>query len=74
MKSEKAIRKRLIELKKNISVLRNLQALSFAELASSTERIWALEHGLQISIQIVLDIGNQLLAEKGDNNVEAMRM
>lgn len=70
MKSEKAIRKRLTELKKNISVLRDLQAMSFAELVSSTERIWASEHGLQISIQIVLDIGNQLLADKGENDIE----
>lgn len=70
MDSEKAVRKRLSELKKNISVLRNLQALSFAELVSSTERIWALEHGLQMSVQIVLDIGNQLLADKGANDIE----
>jgi uncharacterized protein YutE (UPF0331/DUF86 family) len=70
MDSEKAVRKRLAELKKNISILRDLQALSYADLVSNTEKLWALEHGLQISIQIVLDVGNQLLADKSENNIE----
>ena len=40
------------------------------DLQVSHEKVWAVEHGLQTSIQIVLDIGNHLLADLGENNLE----
>ena len=46
------------------------RALPYEEWIASTEKVWAVEHGLQTSIQIVLDIGNHLLADLGENNVE----
>ena len=69
MVDEVTIRKRLVELRKNVGVLRRLRSLKFEEFSSSAEKIWSCEHGLQISIQIILDIGNQLLAEREENDI-----
>jgi uncharacterized protein YutE (UPF0331/DUF86 family) len=44
--------------------------LTFEEFAANPEKTWAVEHGLQISIQIILDVGNQLLAQRGENNLD----
>ena len=52
-----------------LGVLRRPGSLKFDEFSSSAEKIWSCEHGLQISIQIILDIGNQLLAEREENDI-----
>jgi uncharacterized protein YutE (UPF0331/DUF86 family) len=64
------IRRRLSELLRNVQKLQALRSLPYEEWIESTERIWAVEHGLQISIQIVLDVGNHLLAGLGENDVD----
>src|SRR5436189_5512735 len=69
MVDEVAIKRRLADLRKNVGVLRRLRSLTFEEFSSSAEKIWSSEHGLQISIQIILDIGNQLLAEREENDI-----
>jgi uncharacterized protein YutE (UPF0331/DUF86 family) len=69
MMEQAIIKRRLAELQKNLKALQDLQPLGFEELFRSTEKIWAVEHGLQISIQIVLDIGNHLLAQRGENDI-----
>ncbi len=63
------IKGRLSELRKNVEVLRTLKRFSFEDLRADVKTRWAVEHGLQVSIQIVLDIGNHLLVELGENNL-----
>ena len=64
------IQRRLAELQRNLRTLQQWKSVPYEIWVASTEKIWAVEHGLQTSIQIVLDIGNHLLAELGENNVE----
>jgi uncharacterized protein YutE (UPF0331/DUF86 family) len=64
------IRRRLADLQRNLQTLQQWKSVPYENWAASTEKIWAVEHGLQTSIQIVLDIGNHLLADLGENKVE----
>lgn len=60
----------LAELEGTVATLRRHQNVTLAELEASPERAWALEHGLQIAIQALLDVGNHILAAEGANGVE----
>jgi uncharacterized protein YutE (UPF0331/DUF86 family) len=60
------VKNKLADLHKAVTTLRALQAVSFEEFASNLERVWTVEHGLQICIQIVLHLGNHLLVSRGD--------
>ncbi len=64
------IEKKLIELKTHIKGLEELQKLSFEEIKSSVLTTWAVEHGLQIAIQQLIDIGNYILASTVDSRIE----
>ncbi len=65
------IEKKLIELKTHIKGLEELKKLSFEEIKSSVLRTWAVEHGLQLAIQQLIDIGNYILASTGDSRIES---
>jgi uncharacterized protein YutE (UPF0331/DUF86 family) len=66
------------DLERYVQQLRKFQNYSCDEIESDPslrsraglEKIWAIEHGLQVSIQIVIDIGNHILASIGENQVE----
>lgn len=60
----------LSELEQTVATLRRLQGGTLADLQASPERGWAVEHGLQIAIQALLDVGNHILAVHGANGVE----
>jgi uncharacterized protein YutE (UPF0331/DUF86 family) len=64
------IRRRLADLQRNLQTLQQWKPVPYEDWAGNTERVWAVQHGLQTSIQIVLDIGNHLLADLAENNVE----
>ena len=64
------IKKRLAELRKNVGALREFSGFGLGDLRKDVKISWAVEHGLQLSIQLVLDIGSHLLAELGENNLE----
>jgi len=38
--------------------------------SGSLSRTWSIEHGLQIAIQIVIDIGNHILASIRENEID----
>ena len=61
---------KLRELERYIQQLKEFQSYSYYEIESSLEKTWAIEYGLQASIQIVLDVGNQILASIGVNQLE----
>ena len=64
------IRRRLADLQRNLQTLQQWKSVPYENWVASTEKVWAVEHGLQTSSQIVLAIGNHLLADLGENNVE----
>ena len=64
------IRKKLSELENNIQTLERLRSYSLPDLQNDREKAWSVEHGLQLSIQIIIDTGNHILAAKGEQEVE----
>lgn len=65
-----AIERKLIDLNKNIKMLEELKRITFDDLKNSLKDQWAIFYGLQISIQIVIDTGNHILAALQENQVE----
>lgn len=65
-----SIENRLKDLVKNVSILEEFKNMSIRDLKKSPKDQWAIFHGLQISIQIIIDIGNHILAELKENKIE----
>lgn len=59
------VRAKLAELENYVQELRLLQKYSREELEHNLSSLWAVTHGLQLSIQISLDVGNHLLSDLG---------
>lgn len=64
------INSRLRDLERYVQQLRRFQSYRYNEIENDLEKIWAIEHGLQVSIQIIIDVGNHILASIGENQVE----
>jgi len=64
------ITKKLNDLKNNLSVLYELQDIPFNKLSSSIKDQWTVFYGLQVSIQLIIDIGNHILASIKENQIE----
>ena len=60
---------KLRELQRYVQQLREFQSYRYDEIEGDLEKIWAIEHGLQVSIQIIIDVGNHILAGMGKNQV-----
>ncbi|MBI4602784.1 MAG: DUF86 domain-containing protein [Planctomycetes bacterium] len=60
--SDKAIRHRLELLEGYVQGLRALRGRTLEEVQKDVSVAWAVQHGLQISIQCVIDICQQLVA------------
>ena len=58
------------ELNRNLKELQKLRANKFVELSGSLSKQWAVLHGLQVSIQIIIDVGNHILAAIGEHAIE----
>lgn len=56
---------KLRDLDRYLGQLKKYEGITASELEVDLEKLWVIERGLQISIQIVLDIGNHILAQKG---------
>ena len=65
------VTKKLQKLDGYIQQLRRFQSYRYDEIEGDLERIWAIERGLQISIQIIIDVGNHILASIGRNQIES---
>ncbi|KUK32092.1 MAG: Uncharacterized protein XD63_0683 [Thermoanaerobacterales bacterium 50_218] len=59
------IERKLKDLDRYLQQLSRYQGITGEELRHDLEKAWAVEHGLQLCIQILLDVGNHLLSEKG---------
>ncbi len=53
------------ELEKYLNQLKKYRGITPEELKNNLEKLWAVQHGLQLCIQVVLDTGNHILAEAG---------
>lgn len=69
MVDKEVILKKLQELERYLKELHTFKGLSLEELASSLQKAWSVKHGLQLSIQIVIDVGNHILASIGENRI-----
>ncbi|AGB42245.1 hypothetical protein Halha_2371 [Halobacteroides halobius DSM 5150] len=65
MVEEKLVRTKLKELRSYLNQLDKYQEITVEELENNLEQRWVIERGLQLSIQLVLDIGNHILSEEG---------
>jgi len=59
------VNKKLKKLEKYIKNLRKHQGVTKAELENNMDKMWAVERGLQLSIQIILDLGNHIISDEG---------
>lgn len=57
------VREKLKALEEYVSELEKCQNLTVEQLKSSKRDLWAVAHGLQISIECILDIGNHIIAD-----------
>ncbi len=64
------ITSKLRELERYVQQLREFQSCRYDEIEGDLKKIWAIEHGLQVSIQIVINVGNRILASMGKNQVK----
>jgi len=65
MVDERVIINKLNELNKYLKQLRKYEGTNKEELENNLDKLWSVERGLQLCIQIILDIGNHILSEKG---------
>lgn len=64
------INKKLSDLNQNTAMLSDLRKISLESLEKSLKDQWAIFYGLQISIQMIIDIGNHILASLKENQIE----
>jgi len=57
---------KLQKLDRYLTQLKKHQGLTANHLDNNLDQAWIIEHGLQLSIQLVLDIGNHILADAGN--------
>jgi len=59
------IEQKLKELDRYLVQLAKHRGATAEDLKTDLDKAWIVEHGLQLCIQAVLDMGNHILAEKG---------
>ncbi|MBI5561240.1 MAG: DUF86 domain-containing protein [Deltaproteobacteria bacterium] len=70
MTDKALIERKLAELEACLAGLEALKAVSAEDFRRNVERQWAAERGLQISVQIIIDISTHILSAEGDTNIE----
>jgi uncharacterized protein YutE (UPF0331/DUF86 family) len=70
MIDKEMIRGKFQELTRYLKELENFRSMSWNEFSSSLPKQWMVLHGLQLSIQILIDVGNHILAAIGENQIE----
>lgn len=70
MIDKEIIKKKFQELNQYLKELRRLRSISWDEFNSSLSKQWMICHGLQLSIQIIIDVGNHILATIGESQIE----
>lgn len=56
---------KLQELERYLAQLKKHQGVTAARLERDLDQAWIVQHGLQLCIQVLFDIGNHILADAG---------
>jgi uncharacterized protein YutE (UPF0331/DUF86 family) len=64
------VRRHLLALDEILQVLRRHQGVTAEQLRADRERLWIVEHGLQLAAQNVLDVATHLAASAGRETPE----
>jgi len=64
------IRKKFQELNRYLKEVEDFESRSWHEFSSSLGKQWMVFHGLQLSVQALIDVGNHILAALGENRIE----
>ena len=64
------IEKKLLQLGETLQELLTFRKFTLKELKDSTALFWSVEHGLQLAIQQMIDIGSHLLVSQNLNNID----
>lgn len=56
---------KLHELDRYLAQLSGHRGVTAADLKENLDKTWIIQHGMQLIIQVVLDIGNHILAAEG---------
>lgn len=64
------VTKKINELRNNLKILHDLKRIPFEKISGSLKEQWTVFYGLQISIKVVIDVGNNMLASIGENQIE----
>lgn len=67
MVDKELLNKKLQELDRYVNQLKKHQGVSPEQLKNDLDLAWIIQHGLQLCIQVVLDIGNHILADSGNS-------
>jgi len=62
-----AIQKKLAELERYVTELKKYRHYEVEDLRADLGKQWMVSHGLQLAIQVILDIGNHILSDRGIN-------
>ena len=65
MVEKNLVQTKLKELRDYVRQLDRYKGITIEELEESLEKTWSIERGLQLSIQLVLDVGSHILSEEG---------
>jgi len=63
---EELVLYKLQELDRYLTQLKKHQGVTADTLDNNLDRAWIIQHGLLLSIQVILDIGNHILAGAGN--------
>ena len=64
------ILRKLRELERYTKELKRLRGKSLEHLRASLATSWAVEHGLQLAIQVTIDVGNHILVSLEEHQIE----
>jgi uncharacterized protein YutE (UPF0331/DUF86 family) len=67
---KEVIRTKFQELNRYLRELESFRNISWEEFSTSLSKQWMVCHGLQLSIQVLIDVGNPILAARGENQIE----
>ncbi len=56
------IEKAFSDIDRNLSILRKHQSVTIKQLEEQTELLWMVSHGLQLTVQALIDIGTHILS------------
>lgn len=67
------LKKHLQALEEYVNELESYRALTYRDFCSTSQNYWAVQHGLQLAIQSLLDIGSHVLAAETTQRPEEYR-